>query len=120
MVGWNLALRFLLELAALAGFAVWTWSVTTDSIRIVAAVIVVILLGAVWATFAVPGDPSRSGNAPVPVPGTLRLVLELAILYGGAFAFHLAGASLTGIAIAILITLHYVLSLERVSWLLQQ
>ncbi len=58
----NLILRFLLELAALA------WRSTEGSWRFLAVIVVVVLIGAAWAMFAAPNDPSRSGNAPVPVP----------------------------------------------------
>ena len=40
------------------------------------------IAAAAWVTFAVPGDPSRSGRAPVPVPGWVRLLLELAVFLG--------------------------------------
>ncbi len=116
----NLILRFLLELAALAGFAFWAWSLTTGYWRVLEAAAIVVALGAVWATFAVPNDPSRSGNAPVPVPGMLRLILEFAVLLGGALAFHMAGYPRAGIVLAVLVLVHYALSMERITWLLQQ
>ena len=73
---------------------------------------------ALWGTFAVPDDPSRSGGAPVPVPGLIRLVLELIILFGGALAFALSGYREAGIALAVLIALHYAISVERIIWLI--
>ena len=75
---------------------------------------------ALWGVFAVPDDPSRSGNAPVPVPGVVRLFLELAILLGGAYAWYLAGYTLFAGIFGTLIAFHYFLSAERVGWLLQQ
>lgn len=116
----NLLLRFLLELAAVAGFALWSWNLSTGYWRVVTSVAIVLALAAVWATFAVPNDPSRSGNAPVPVPGMLRLVLEFAILLGGALALRNAGYPAAGLMLAALVLLHYALSLERVFWLLRQ
>ena len=115
----NLTLRFLLELAALGGFAMLAWNLSAGCWRFLAAIAVVIAVGTIWATFAVPDDPSRSGNAPVPVPGALRLVLELAILFGGAWGFHIVGFSWTGLALGVLVIVHYLLGTERIVWLLQ-
>ena len=116
----NLALRFLLELAALGGFAAFAWNSADGIWRWVAAIFVVILVAAIWGTFAVPDDPSRSGNAPVPVPGWLRLLLEFLVLLGGAWAFYAAGHLIPGVVLAILVVAHYALSMERITWLLQQ
>jgi hypothetical protein len=40
--------------------------------RYLLAVFLTIVLVAAWGRFAVPGDPSRSGNAPIPFGGGLR------------------------------------------------
>ncbi len=114
----NLALRFAVELAALAGFAVLAWTMASGWLRPVAAIFAVLVAAALWTTFNVPGDPSRSGAAPVVVPGLVRLILELAILLGGVLAFHLAGQSWPALILAGLIALHYALSFERLRWLL--
>lgn len=116
----NLALRFFLELAALAGFAVFAWNWTSGVWRYLAAAAIVVGIGVLWATFAVPGDPSRSGHAPVPVSGTVRLILELLVLLGGAFALYLAGYGWIALLLAALIAVHYGLSVERLVWLLEQ
>ena len=116
----NLGLRFLLELAALGGFGFFAWQAGSGPWRVVLAVAAVIAAMTLWAVFAVPGDPSRSGGAPVPVPGAVRLALELAILLGGAWAWHAGGQTLAGAAIAALVLLHYALSFERIAWLLRQ
>ncbi len=116
----NLILRFLLELAALAGFAALTWTVSQGIWRYVAVVAAISLIGAVWVAFAVPDDPSRSGSPPVPVPGALRLMLELTILLGGAWAFYAAGHASAALLIALFVTLHYLLWIDRIVWLLQR
>ena len=74
----------------------------------------------IWGVFNVPGDPSRSGAAPVPVPGVVRLLLELAILVGGAFALWLSGYRAASIILAVLIVAHYLLSIDRIAWLLRR
>lgn len=116
----NLALRFLLEIAALGGFGVFAWSRFDGWWRYLAVIVVVAAVMTVWGVFAVPNDPSRSGNAPIPVPGILRLGLEFAILLGGAYAFHRTGYSYFALAMTALVLVHYALSGERIAWLLQQ
>ncbi|MER8374865.1 YrdB family protein [Mesorhizobium sp. M1409] len=117
---WNLTLRFLLELAALLGLGIASWRLSHDWWRWVAALAIPLVAAALWGTFAVLNDPSRSGRAPVPVPGAVRLVLELVILFGGAAGFYLAGQTTTGIVMALLIVISYAFSLDRLAWLLRR
>lgn len=116
----NLALRFSIELAALGGFGVLAWSLTNGRWRIVAVILALSVIMTLWGVFAVPGDPSRSGSAPVPVPGLARLGLELAILLGGGVAFYAAGHGLAGAALIALVLLQYAFSVDRLVWLFQQ
>ena len=116
----NLALRFALELAALAGWAALAWSMAGGVWRYVCAAIAVLAVAALWGVFAVPGDPSRSGNAPVPVPGAVRLALELVILLGGAWAWSRTGQSWVALGLGVLVVLHYLASMDRITWLLRQ
>ncbi|MDH3293108.1 MAG: YrdB family protein [Acidimicrobiia bacterium] len=118
MASWNLALRFGLELMALAGLATAAWKLTTGPVRPAAVVILPLAAAVTWGVFNVVGDPSRSGAAPVEVPGWTRLVIELAILCAGAIAFVLAGRPAVGIAYAIVVAFHYAVSWPRVQWLL--
>jgi hypothetical protein len=114
----NLAFRFLLELAALIGFGRAAWVLMESWLRWPAAFFIPLTVAAIWGVFAVPEDRSRSGFAPVPVRGSVRLILEFAILFGGAHAFHIAGAVITGAALTAAIVVHYLLSWDRVRWLL--
>lgn len=114
----NLGLRFTLELAALAGVGFLAWSEGAGFARYLSGIAASVAVAAVWGIFAVPEDPSRSGHAPVPVPGALRLLLELVILFGGALAFYLAGQRWVAAGLAILIVAHYAFSRERITWLL--
>lgn len=115
---WNLGLRFALELAAVAAFAIAGWRLMSAPWNWVAAIALPSIAMALWVTFAVPGDPSRSGAAPVPVPGLVRLALELIVLFGAALALVLSGYSGAGIALAALTALHYAVSVERIVWLI--
>lgn len=75
----NLVFRFLLELAALFSFGYWGWLIGDNWVRYLFVILAPLFGVLIWGTFAVPDDPIRSGKAPVPVPGWLRLVLELGI-----------------------------------------
>jgi hypothetical protein len=115
----NLALRFFLEIAALGGFAILAWQLTEGWWRLITAAVALACIMTLWGVFAVPGDPSRSGNAPIPVSGMIRLGLELAVLLGGAYALYWSGHIYAAYALAGLVILHYALSIERITWLLQ-
>lgn len=116
----NLLLRFCLELAALAGIGMAAFQAGEGIIGYAFAIAAVLLAAAAWGVYNVPGDPSRSGEAPVRVSGTVRLIIELAILLGGSLAFHFAGHSWIALTHAALIALHYALSGARPRWLLKQ
>ncbi|MEZ4712245.1 MAG: YrdB family protein [Caldilineaceae bacterium] len=115
----NLALRFLLELVAWGAVGVWGWKVTGAPLRYLLAIGLPLLVMTLWGVFAVPDDPSRSGSAPVPVSGVVRLLLELAVFAAGALALYFAGYRQWGIALAAIVVIHYLLSYDRVQWLLR-
>jgi hypothetical protein len=119
MAGWNLALRFGLELAAITGLAMAAWKLSSGNFRWVAVIAVPIVAVAIWGIFNVLDDPSRSGEAPVEVSGWIRLAIELAILGGGAAGFAIAERPAVAISVAVLIVIQYATSWSRVEWLLQ-
>jgi hypothetical protein len=116
----NLVLRFVLEIAALFALGYWGWTQHTGIWRFVWAIGLVGLAAVVWGTFAVPDDPSRSGKAPVPVPGILRLIIELIFFAAGVWAFYASGLPIWGIMLGILTLIHYALSYDRIIWLLNK
>ena len=118
MAGWNLALRFGLEMAALVGIAMGAWGLAPGSTRWPAVVVVPLLAAAAWGTFNVVDDPSRSGEAPVEVGGTVRLAIEVAILGAGAVGFVVAGHIVVAVVFAALPAIHYAASSARLAWLL--
>jgi hypothetical protein len=120
MPAWNLALRFLLEVAALAGLAFAGWRLANGALSIVMAVTLPLVAAAFWGVFTVPNDPSRSGKSPVPVSGAVRLALELLVLGGGAVAVAVAGAPIVAAILGALIVLHLGFSGHRLRWLLRQ
>jgi hypothetical protein len=60
-----------------------------QSSKYVLAIAVPIAAAALWGTFNVPNDPSRSGAAPLRVSGATRLALELSILGFGGYSMGL-------------------------------
>jgi hypothetical protein len=116
----NLVFRFLLELSALGALGYWGWAQHHGWLRILMAFGVPLVAAVLWHTFAVPGDRSRSGKAPVAVPGFVRLVLELAVFGAGSWALYAAGQAVPALALGIAVVLHYALSYDRIAWLLGQ
>ena len=116
----NLALRFILELAALAALSLWALTRLHGSASMVFAVLLPLAAATLWATFRVPGDASASGRAPVPVPGAIRLLLELALFVLGVLALIAAGHPATGMLLGLAVAVHYALSYDRIIWLLRR
>lgn len=117
---WNLALRFGLEMAALVGFGLAAWHLSSGIVRWTAVVAVPLVAAVLWGTLNVLDDPSRSGNAPVEVSGRVRLVVEAIVLGGGWIAYGTAGHRALGVALAVLTVLHYAVAFGRVRWLLSR
>src|SRR5918997_3472095 len=90
----NLALRFLLELCALAALGYWGFKKGTSLIVKIGLGLGAPLLAAVlWGTFVAP-------RAPIPPPGLLRLILEL-VVFGSAAALYAAGRPTLAWALAL-------------------
>lgn len=114
----NLALRLVLELAALVSIGLGAFSLAEGSLRWVLAIGLPLVAAVMWGVFNVPGDKSRSGEAPVPVPGIVRLVVEAVVFVTGVVLL----ARLSGTAAVILgaaVAIHYLLSWDRIRWLLE-
>ena len=116
----NLAIRFLLELSALLAMGVWGWRQSESWFRFPLALGIPLVAAVVWGTFAVPDDPSRSGAAPIAVPGLIRLAIELAILSFGTWALYDLGATGLGWVLGIIVAVHYITSYDRILWLIRR
>ncbi len=116
----NLALRFGLEVAALAALGLWGWRQGEGWLRFLLGLGIPLLAAVVWGVFAVPDDPSRSGSAPVAVPGLVRLLWELAFFAFAVWALFELGATGLSWALGLITAVHYLVSYDRVGWLLRQ
>ncbi|NHI89273.1 MAG: DUF2568 domain-containing protein [Candidatus Thorarchaeota archaeon] len=117
-IGANDLLRFILELWALVAFGYWGLNQSFGLINYVLMILLPVLVAVLWGVFAVPNDPSRSGGAPVPVPGTIRLLLEF-LIFGSAFlALYWGGLFYLSLVFISLVIIHYILARERIRWLL--
>ncbi len=116
MSGWNAALRFGLEIAALVGLAGLGWSLGTGLLR---ALVVVLPVGAgwLWGRYRVPGDP---GPAPVAIPGRTRLGLELVVFAGGWAGLLIAFGNTAGWVFLGLLVVHHIAGTDRIRWLLER
>lgn len=116
----QLGLRFLLEMAAFAIFAYWGWAQGSGLLRLLYALGLPLLGAAVWAATAVREDPTRSGRAFLSVPGALRLVIELVLFGAAAWMLYDMQRGGPAAAFAAIVFVHYLLSYDRIAWLIRQ
>ncbi len=110
--------RFLLELFALIAFGIWGWKQADGWMRFALAFAIPLILAGLWGIFTVPNDPSRSGAAPIAVPGILRLILELLFFALAIWCLSELDLEVVSIIYGILVLTHYMLSYDRIHWLL--
>lgn len=113
----NLVLRFALELAALTAAGYWGWTQGSGGWRWIWAIGLPLVMAALWGTFRVDGDPKE---APVRVPGMVRLTLEAAFFATAVALLAVAGQAQLAIVFGVVILAHYAVSYDRIAWLLQQ
>lgn len=113
----NLALRFLLEIAALVVLGFWGWQKGSGWVRFFLAFGLPMLAAILWATFRVPNDP---GAAPVAIPGMLRLAFELALFAFATWALYDIQRLPFAWGLGIITFLHYLTSYDRILWIIKQ
>jgi hypothetical protein len=89
----NLALKFLLELAALAGFAVWGASLAGGALSLVAAVGLPVIVAVAWGMVAAPKARWR-------LPLRFRAPFELGVFALAALAYRAAGSVTAAVVFA--------------------
>ncbi len=115
----NLILRFILELTALYVTGLWGWKLCDSWLHFVSGFGIPLLISVLWGVFAVPNDPSRSGSAPVPIRGYLRLLMELAIFAFATWTLFNMGNAILGWIFGLIVLFHYIISYNRVIWLIE-
>lgn len=116
----NLALRFVLELAAIFSLGVWGRSLNAGPAGYVWMILIPVLAAFAWGTFRTPDDRSASGRAPVAVPGWLRLLIEIVFFALATWGLNQSGHPTSAAILGVAVIIHYVLSYDRIGWLLQQ
>ena len=115
-VGPNEALRFALEMAALVALGYAGWNLVDDPlVSIVLVVALPLVAAAVWGTFRVDGDPKL---APVPVPGVIRLCIEVDFFTAAIVLLAVVGAWTAAGILAALVVLHHAWGYRRIRWLI--
>jgi hypothetical protein len=97
----NDVLRFALELASLAGLALWGWRTGPTGVSVVLAIVAPLAAAALWGAFVAP-------KAPRPTRDPWRLVLEVVVFGAGALAFAAAGLETTAVVVAVAAAAHLV------------
>jgi hypothetical protein len=115
----NLVVRFLLEILALVALGAWAKAQFPGALGFALMILIPLLAATAWGIFNVKGDPSRSGKAPVPIPGVVRLLLELALFGSATWALFRLNPTYGWIFGAVTLV-HYFLSYDRIVWLLKR
>jgi hypothetical protein len=91
----NLAVKFLLELAALAAFGLWGASIASGLLALLLATALPVAVAVLWGTFAAPRARRR-------LPLRLRAPFELAVFALAALALWQAGSLAWAAAFAVI------------------
>ena len=95
----NLAVKFLLELAAFASLAVWGWHAGSGFAAVVLAVLLPTAAIAVWGLWCAPRAPRR-------LPTTWRAALEVGIFLLAAAALGAAGHPTAAVVLAVVVVVN--------------
>jgi hypothetical protein len=114
----GLAVRLVLELGALAADGWAGWHLASGAGRYPLVVLLPLLAATLWGVFNVPGDPSRNGEAPIPVPGPIRLAVEWTVFGSAVLLLAATGAPLAAGCFAVVLVGYHLTAFDRVRWLL--
>lgn len=89
--------QFFLELVGLIGFGRLGWTLGDGGVRgALLAAVIVVAAGALWTTFRTPGYVPSGRDPVVPIPGPVRLALELGFFTIGSVGLWVSGWELAG------------------------
>jgi hypothetical protein len=98
----NLALKFLLELGAIAAFAYWGANSGDGALWVVLAIVAPVAAIVLWGVFAAPRSEHR-------LAPTARIAFELSVFALAAVALLAAGSQVAAIAFAVAVVVNAVL-----------
>lgn len=111
LVAANLALRFLLELAALVAVGYWGFTSFPDwPMKLLAGIGLPLVMAAAWGIFRVPGD---GGDPIVVVPTQVRLALEFVFFAVAVSLLHRSGQHWLAWAFLALVLVNYAIDYDR-------
>lgn len=116
----NLIIRFILEIIGLIVLAQLGWSLSDGFASLLLAVGFPLMAAILWGVFAVPGDPSRSGKAPVATRGYWRLLLEGLFFGSIVLSLTVMGQINQAWWFGVVVCIHYAVSYERLKWIVKQ
>ena len=116
----NLAIRFILEVGAILTFGIWGFQVSDKWTQYLFVILLPLTFALIWGVFAVKNDPSRSGKTVVPTPGLIRLIIELGLFGAATWMIFNLDSVILGWIFGPIVLLHYVISYDRIVWLLKQ
>ncbi len=105
----NLAVKFALEMAALAAFAWWGATVAGGALAVLLAIGLPAIAAVLWGTFAAPRAPRRLPLAP-------RIAFELIVFGLAAVALGSAASVAAGVAFAAVAVVNAVLLTVLDQW----
>jgi hypothetical protein len=116
-----LAVRFALEVFGLVGFGYLGWWLGNGGVvGGLLASVSVLVASAVWGIFRVRHDPPGKTDAPVIVPGKVRLAIEIGIFAIAAFGLWLGANRAASETLMTAVVLLYGITWDRQRWLWRQ
>ncbi|MEZ4923665.1 MAG: YrdB family protein [Crocinitomicaceae bacterium] len=116
----NLALRFILEISSLVIIGIWSYKLSDDFSRYIWMILIPVFWATIWGVFNVPNDPSRSGKAPIVVPGYVRLIIEFLFFTFATIAIYASIDKMFALIFSSVTAVHYLISYDRIRWLLSK
>jgi hypothetical protein len=99
----NALLGFVLELAALAGLAVWGWNTGPTGVNVLLAVAAPTAAAVLWGAFVAPRAPRHPADP-------WRLLLEVAVFGAGTLGLAAVGFGTAAIVLAVASAIHLALT----------
>ena len=95
----NLALKFLLELAALASFAIWGASSESGALAVAHAILAPLIVAMLWGRLAAPRSRHR-------LPRSTRILFELTVFALAVVALAISGHGTWAIGLGVVMAIN--------------